>query len=371
MGDDTDPHGGVSRRTVLRGAGGMAAVSMSGATLAEARAQGALEALPTDPHTLDVFRSIVDAIVPRTPALSPELGENHGPGALDADIDRFLVWDFDHFQEVRAETLTHASRARFEAAFPGGVLDRIPEAPATGTDPVSGLNALAGGLDAAPSGLADHLGNATAGTADLVDVLDTGALDRFDVTVDSVPDEGPVDLDVLVEADGEPYHRVVQNYPYAEALATAFEVIAAEYVLTGRNREQPMPVNERFPAGGLFVRLQPRDRLRCLDSIIDGSLVDRLDDAIGALLPTLGILKFAVMGVFGLATLGYYSEWPGYGDTGTATPNERTLETPPGDVIGRQQTEYPGPAPGYPAHRGFEVPEYRENDWETGGEDGP
>lgn len=363
MGDDTDPHDGLSRRTVLQSAGGMAALSMSGATLAEARAQGALEDLPTDPHTLDVFRSIVDAIVPETPELSPPLGENHEPGALAVDLERFLVWDFNHFQEVRAETLTHASRERFEAAFPGDALDGPPEAPAPGAGPVGTLDPLSGGFDLAPSGIGDRLDDATTAATDLVDVLDTGALDRFEVAVDAVPDAGPVDLAVLVEADGEPYHRVMQNYPYAEALATAFEVIAAEYVLTGRNDAPPMPVNDRFPAGGLFVRLQPHDRLRCLDTIINGGLVDRLDDAIGAVLPTLGVLKFAVMGVFGLATLGYYSEWPAYGDTKTATPNDRSLEADPGDVLGRQQTEYPGPAPGYPAHRGFEVQQYRENDW--------
>lgn len=352
MGEDTNPRDGVSRRDVLRGAGGVAAVSMSGTTLADARAQGLLDSLPTDPHTLDVFRAIVDAIVPRTPELSPALGENHGPGAVDVDLERFLVWDFDHFQELRAETLTHASPARFEASFPGGVLDGLPGGlggPGDLAGPVGDLDGLVREVPVAGDGL--------------LDVLDTGTLERFDVAVDSVPRTGPVDLDVLVETDRASYHRVVQNYPYAEALATAFEVIAAEYVLTGRHERPPMPVNERFPAGGLFVRLHPRDRLRCLDSIINGSVVDRLDDAIGGLLPTLGILKFAVMGVFGLTTLGYYSEWPGYGETGTDTPDQRALHTPPGDVQGRQQTEYPGPEPGYPAHRGFEVQRYRENDW--------
>lgn len=345
----------------------MAALSMSGATLAEARAQGALEELPTDPHTLDVFRSIVDAIVPATPELDPALGENHGPGALAVDLERFLVWDFNHFQEVRAETLTHASRDRFEAAFPGDALAALPAAPSPTSGSTGSLDPLAAGL-APASGLGDGLGDATGAATEFIDVLDTGALDRFEVDVEAVPDEGAVDLAVLVEADGEPYHRVMQNYPYAEALATAFEVIAAEYVLTGRNDAPPMPANERFPAGGLFVRLQPHDRLRCLDTIINGSLVDRIDDAIGAVVPTLGILKFAVMGVFGLATLGYYSEWPAYGDTKTATPYDRTLEADPGDALGRQQTEYPGPKPGYPAHRGFEVQRYRENDWRGAGE---
>lgn len=328
---------------MLQGAGGFAALSMSGTTLAEAREAGALDATPTDPHTRDVFRAIVDAIVPRTPQLADELGDHHEPGALDAEIERFLIWDFDHFQEVRAEALTSASRSRFEAAFSVDDLD------------------LRTGL----LGTTDRLFEQQ--TLDGVDLRPPlGALERFEVTVARVPETGPVDLDVVVETTNETVHRTMQNYPYAEALATAFELVAVEFVATGRNRERPAPVAEAFPAGGPFVRLAPRDRLRCLDAIIHGSIVDRLDDRLGEFLPALGVLKFAVMGVFGLTALGYYSEWPAYGATRTATPNERTLAAHPGDAVGRRQTGYPGPAPGYPAHRGFEVQRFRENDWGEG-----
>lgn len=345
-----DETAAVTRRSVLAGAGGMAAMSMSGTTLAQAREQGALESLQTDPHTRDVFRSIADAIIPRTPELDPELGAEHGPGALDAEIERYLIWDFDHFQEVRAEALTSVSPERFEVDF----------APARGVgdalEPLDADRLLAGStLDP----LADELGLDAA----TLDLLDFGTLERFAVSVADVPEAGPADLDVVVETANESTHRVMQNYPYAEALAVAFEVVAAEFVARGGNHEPPAPARDQFPAGGLYVRLEPMDRLRCLQFVLDESVVDLLDDAIGAVLPTVGVLKFAVMGVFGLTTLGYYSEWAAYGETKTDTPNERALADDPDEIVSRKQTGYPGPSPGYAEHRGFAVESFRENDW--------
>lgn len=329
---DNGPELSPTRRSLLRSAGGAAALTLSGTSVEEVRASGALDELQTDPHTRDVFRSIVDAIVPRTPALAEELGTEHEAGALDAEAEKYIIWDFDHFQEVRAETVTRASPSRFETEFTPDVVNAFVETDSLVSDV----------LDVSP---------------------DFGTLERFAVTVTNVPEEGPVDLDVVVETANGGIHEVMQNYPYAEGLAVVFELVAIEFVARGGNEQQPAVAREKFPAGGLFVRLAPRDRLRCLRSIIDGGMTDRLDDTIDTLLPTVGVLKFAVMGVFGMTTLGYYSEWPGYGETKTATPNERELQIPPGEVVSREQTGYPGPRPGYPAHRGFEVQAFRDNDW--------
>lgn len=334
---------GISRRSVVLGTGGIASIPLTGVSFPEARAAGYLDDTETDPHTRDVFRSIVDAIVPRTPNLADDLGPAYEPGGLDVGLEQFLVWDFNHFQEIRAEAVTHASPERFEAAFdPDVMLDSLEE------------------LDG--SSLTSHDAGAFVDRS----LLDLGTLERFVVDIENRPEEGPVDLAIKVATASETIHRVSQNYPYAEALAIAFELVAVEFVARGGNEQPPTQTNDAYQAGGVFVRLAPRDRLRCLETIIDGGGVDTVDDAIGELVPTVGVLKFAVMGVFGLATLGYYSEWTGYGDTKTASPNDRELETPPGEVVGREQTGYPGPSRGYAAHRGFEVQSFRENDWGDG-----
>ncbi len=51
-----------------------------------------------------------------------------------------------------------------------------------------------------------------------------------------------------------------------------------------------------------------------------------------------------------LAMMGYYSEWPGYGNTRLESPNQRTLEYYP---VSWEQIGYPGPSLGYRAARSY------------------
>lgn len=51
-----------------------------------------LDADPTvDVHTMVTFRSVTDAVIPKTPALADELGAENVPGGLAIDLDDFLV----------------------------------------------------------------------------------------------------------------------------------------------------------------------------------------------------------------------------------------------------------------------------------------
>ncbi|WP_251343590.1 hypothetical protein [Haloplanus halophilus] len=42
-------------------------------------------------HTVVTFRAVVDAVVPETPELDPELGPDHVPGGLGVDLEEFVV----------------------------------------------------------------------------------------------------------------------------------------------------------------------------------------------------------------------------------------------------------------------------------------
>ncbi|WP_336360852.1 hypothetical protein [Haladaptatus sp. ZSTT2] len=337
----------MTRRGVMKGIGGIAALSMSNATLADAQA-ALTDPLPSDPHTADTYRSIVDAIIPRTPELEAELGPEHVPGGLDAELEKFLIWDFNHFQEIRSEMVTEnldgsgvgMPRAMFEFTLDTGGL---------GSD----LDAL---LDLADLSLLDLLDRGLDADA-LEDFLTFGALDSIDVSFADLDTEreGVAAFDLTVESDGEVYHQVLQNYPYAPVFTLAFDLVAAEFLATGKNHEPPAP-NDKFPAGGTFTQLAPKDRLRCLWTIVDGGVLDALDDLLSPMIPDVGILKFVVMAVNGLHGFGYYTEWSGYGSTKTATPNDREMEVPAGEVQSRQQTDYPGPAPGYAANWRHAVP---------------
>jgi hypothetical protein len=341
-GEHTSPT--PTRRGVMKGIGGLAALSMSGATAAEA--QDALTtSLPSDPHTLATYRSIVDAIIPRTPELEDELGPEHVPGGLDIELEKFLIWDFNHFQEIRAEMVTKKVDSPAVPEMPMDLLETTLDA----TGASSALDALLDLTEVSLLGFDLDL-DLGYGEDALNDHLTFGALNRLDLSLkeSSMTTAGPAVFDLVVETANETIHRVVENYPYAPLFALVFDVIAAEFIVRGKN-EDPLVDGTTFPGGGTFVRLSREDRLRCLWTIVDGSVVDRLDTLLSPLLPQLGILKFVVMAVNGLHGFGYYTEWSGYGDTKMAMPNERELATPAGEVQSRQQTEYPGPAPGYAA----------------------
>jgi hypothetical protein len=411
----------TTRRGMMKGIGGLAALSMSSATLAEAQEAMAAD-IPTDPHTRDTYRAIVDAIVPRTPQLEDELGPEHVPGGLDVELEKFLIWDFNHFQEIRLETL----KTPIETKLPtggggvGGLTDTL-----SGLDGVSGLTGATGSGDD-PTGVVDGVTQPVEGLVDglmqpelfqlelvpgeagsplaaltelteaasleeltgLLDLegigldelgepLDFGGVDRAAIGFADAPipsdAEGIAEFDLLFERGSDVTHRVLQNYPYAAVFPFAFDLVAAEFIALGRNEDAISRDPTEFPGGGTFAQLSRQDRLRCLWTIVEGGVLDRLDALLSPLLPTVGILKYVVMAVNGLHGFGYYTEWSGLGNTKTNTPQERVQEVPAGEVQSRQQSGYPGPQPGFaadwrrPVHeqtggRGFADPDVNDLD---------
>jgi hypothetical protein len=354
----------TTRRDVMRGVGGLAALSMSTTTLA--RAQEVLESgLEADPHTVDTYRSIVDAIVPRTPDIVEEenemtgetFGSEHVPGGLEVELEKFIIWEFNHFHEIRAPSIAPAGSAPGDAEMPQSMFEFDLDT----TDAGSELDALASLGD---GGVGDR---ETDGDA-LVEHLDFGATDRVTVEfADLNPDDGVATFDLLVETSEESSHQVVQYYPYANTFPYAFDLVAAEFLACGENEDPPAP-NEQFPAGGTFVRLSREDRLRALWTIVDGGAVDRLDDLLSPMFPYVGLLKFVVMAVNGLHGFGYYTEWSGYGDTKTAAPSERELQVEADEVQSRQQSGYPGPSDGYAADWRHPVDGGFSDNWDGGAE---
>ncbi|SEP27787.1 hypothetical protein SAMN04487948_13124 [Halogranum amylolyticum] len=330
----------------MKGIGGLAALSMSGATIAEAEA-AVSDSLASDPHTADTYRAIVDAIIPRTPELEAELGPEHVPGGVDVELEKFLVWDFNHFQEIRAEMVTDPGLLDSvpEEMMPTSLFETAFETTGSGSD----LDAL---LDLADITLLDLVDDLEVTGDALEERLTLGPVERYEVSFadDVESTTGPAEFELVVETANETTHRVLQNYPYAPAFTIVFDVVAAEFLALGRNEDAISRDRTEFPAGGTFVQLSREDRLRCLWSIVDGSVVDRLDDLLSPLVPDVGILKYVVMAVNGLHGFGYYTEWSGLGETKTNTPNERTLATPPDEVQSREQSGYPGPEPGYAAN---------------------
>jgi hypothetical protein len=416
---------------MMKGVGGFAALSMSNTTIAEAADIMQEQEVPTDPHTLDTYRSIVDAIVPRTPELADEegFGFEDIAGGLDVELEKFIVYDFNHFQEIRLETLqTPAESGAPEAPSgvpeaPGGVPgtsaslpDRLGEmlggsstdsAPDV-TDTVSDV--AGGGLDPEarmPLDLFETTLDTTGSGTDLDAVLDLvdegvlseltdsldldglaeftdfGALDTLDISIPNAPAapdaSGPADVELLVEAGNQTVHRVQQNYTYAEVFPVVFDIAAAEFLLRRKNEDTPSP-NEQFPGGGTFTKLSREDRLRVLWEIVDGGFIDRADELLSPMLPAVGILKYVIMAVNGLHGFGYYTEWSAYGDTKTDLPQERELARPASEAQSRTQTGYPGPADGYAADwfhavdGGFADPpaqslNYEQKDTDLTGED--
>lgn len=367
---------------MMKGIGGLAAISMSGASMAQAQ-EVLDEELPMDPHTADTWRAIVDAILPRTPQLESDLGPEHVPGGLDVELEKFLIWDFNHFHEIRLETL--ANTGEIDTVTDGTLSPDLLELslePGNTTD----LNALLGveGIDAdvleaalddvtalvddvtvvlesVIDGLLGGLfgGLEEIGMEEFGEVLDFGTLEALEITIDDAVGgdaSGPANFRVLAETANATVDKVIQNYPYAELFTIVFDIVATEFILLGRNEDALDLAADEFSAGGTFVRLSRQDRLRCLWSIIDGGVIDRLDELLEPLVTDVGILKFVVMAVNGLHGFGYYTEWSGYEDTKTATPTDRQLNVPPSEVQSRTQTEYPGPQPGYAADWRHAVP---------------
>jgi hypothetical protein len=185
---------------------------------------------------------------------------------------------------------------------------------------------------------------------ELKKALSFGALERLDVSITDAQMNSaePIEFELVVETEDETTVLGLQNYPYAPLITIVLDIIAVEFIVRGKNEDPVMWFgNSQFPAGGTYVWLSRKDRLRCLTFIIHSSVVDTLDELLSPYIPQLGLLKFVVTGLNAFHGFGFYSEWAGYNETKMASPTERELAVPASEILSREQTDYPGPQPGY------------------------
>lgn len=146
----------------------------------------------------------------------------------------------------------------------------------------------------------------------------------------------------------------------AEPVAAVLDVAASELLARNRNESDPDPT--RYPAGGPFAALAPRDRFRAMRLIEDQDL-DLPRSELPAPFDTGASavsLNYLVAGLHAIAFGGYYSEWAGYGASGLKEPTEWAFTE---DVPSWEQTDYPGPATGYAGYRYVLKNGFREGDY--------
>lgn len=139
----------LSRRGLLRGTAGM----VGAGAVRPSKVVSQLQALPLDertgsddPHTGATYRAVIDVVVPETPGLADELGEEHRTGGIEAGVDDLLPRFIDEFVAP-------------EAGVGGIDLDgaRTPGVTTEETVPLS--EAVAGALEAAAQALLAQGGN--------------------------------------------------------------------------------------------------------------------------------------------------------------------------------------------------------------------
>lgn len=328
----------------MKGLGGFAMVSMSNTAVA-ASWNGLVDPAAIDPHTTDTYRSLVDVILPETPALEEEFGPVHVPGALDIGLEQYVIWQLDHCCEVRLERLTPPSAIE-PAQLPERTMD--PQLFEFTLDTRDASSDLAAVNDRTAVDLTTALPNFAA----LEQALEFGAVERFEIAIDddlSVDASGPATFTRTVETSDETFEQTIQSYPYASLLSLVWDIIAADAIAnpdTGIGLTAT-PQQTDGGGGGTFTKLSGKDGLRALWRIIDTDLLTELAPLLSVFVARPGVLRYVLMMLNALSGFGYYSEWAGYGASKTAPPTERELTTPAGEIQGHKQTGYPGPAPGY------------------------
>lgn len=334
---------GCSRRSVLGGIGGAGVASLTGLSAVSSAAADVPDDFEMDSHTRATFGAIGDAIVPRTPSLADERGPEHEPGALDIELEAFLSWTYDNAQELRTEDLSWRSARALSADLAESDLETV-------VDDV----------------LADHSEETRArleslGLTDVAGVF--GSLRGLSVDVDySRYATGSAEAAYSVETTDGTVTGESDTYPLSRVVAAMFDVAALEFVAQGLPAGDVEP-NPEFDAGGVVTRLARRDRLRCLEWTFGGAPVAAREAELSTFFPEPATIAGVAMNVHALTAIGYYSEWEAYGSTRTEPPSRRELQEPVDEVQSRRQTGYPGPAPGYAKLRGFELTEFRENDY--------
>lgn len=109
----------VARRDLLRGMGaGVGVAALAAVAEAErAIAEGERAAGQTDPHTADTFAALVDVVVPETPGLAIQLGDEHEPGGLAIGLDEFLVTYVNTLFQHGVEGVGHVGDIRLSEAL--------------------------------------------------------------------------------------------------------------------------------------------------------------------------------------------------------------------------------------------------------------
>jgi hypothetical protein len=353
------------RRTVLQGmaAAGGAALT-SGVALGdpgdESLSSGAEGAGSADPHTTETFRAVADGIVPETPELAEEIGDEHRPGGLEVELEKFLLYSFNSFVPAYVEPggpvntgLNLRFAEQFAATLDAGAILLV----------ATGQNEDALDLQRFPLGgpFAKLSRKDRFRAIDLLEqqdlTIESESLLGGDGVVGSLTGTLGVD-DILGPLVDEltPGLDATKLDPVTDKLLNSPVGVSLD-VLTNQITEQL--ANTPTSVGDLLDSI--RDQLFASPAAPDG-FADNVGD-----LP--GFIKFQIMGLNAFSQLGYYSEWSGYGDSKTNCPSNRNFNGVE-NVQSFSQTKYPGPARGYAALRDYpgdleKGDTYTENDYST------
>ncbi|WP_424019152.1 hypothetical protein ACOZ4N_06675 [Halorientalis pallida] len=324
----------LSRRTVMAGAAGMATLSIpSGFAAADVNADG---------HTLATYRALVDGIVPRT----PQLGGEQVPGAADVELEKFLIYNVNYGSDLPSiDQITGDLASSLEVDLP------------------SASDALESLIERLESLLGFSVTDALGITRDEV----FGALEGISLSIGDDTSILTVESDANGDGNVETTRKEQATISIASIFAMILDLFAVVFVWRGKNEDLPS-TSPAVENGGFFTYLSETDRARCLEYVIDIS--DPLGGLEDEILPIPDLLEKIAVNCFVLTYFGYYNEWAGYGDTKTDAPNDRELQKPSSEVQGHRQVGYPGPAKGYADFRGFPIDGFRDNDWDSGGDDG-
>ncbi|MFB6165214.1 MAG: hypothetical protein ABEJ31_08660 [Haloarculaceae archaeon] len=383
----TDEGRAFSRRSMMAGMGGLAGASL--VPIERARAAS----VEADAHTRQTYRSIAAAGVPRT----PDAGGVEALGALDVDLEQYIIYnvDFGHTfvdqtyagsgwrQRLRERWLSRLAdkwERKLEAAWGSDWHDKLerkletklrertdgPTADGEAADYEVDLSAETDALAA----LARQL--AAANGIDLEAILGVapsqvfGSLAGLKVAI--LPSGHALSI-VLSDADrdgtAEPSIEIRETVPLATMYAAALDLYAIVYVLGMKQQGRsvgPIKPRRQFLGGGFFTFLAPEDRLRCL--LLVATQPESIGPLVDVLLPDAETATTVTGQVLTSNVFGYYTEWPGYGDTGLDDPTDRELEQPMAEIQGWRQIGYAGPQNGYAGFTpDWPVESFRENDY--------
>jgi hypothetical protein len=129
-------------------------------------------------------------------------------------------------------------------------------------------------------------------------------------------------------------------FPLAEPTAELLDVVAEWLILSQENSK--LQYYTRYPGGRTFMSLSPDNRFLVL------TLLDEYDNYSNEL-PAIfkehpEFIQYIMSVLNRLTTLGYYSEWYGYGSTRLLPPDQRVFEFSPQSW---EQVGYPGPSLSY------------------------